>query len=170
MSTLAKATIFSGCRQYRYTLWREWIGGSGYAMFIGLNPSTADEVNNDPTVRRCINFSKEWGYAGMFMMNIFAFRATDPHVMKAQADPVGEHNDFHLLNVAKNAGVIVAAWGVHGVHLDRESKVKSLLGNRLKCLRLTKEGHPAHPLYLPKILTPVPLVHDRSIQFLDGAI
>lgn len=130
-------------------------------MFIGLNPSTADEVQDDPTVRRCINFSKEWGYSGLCMTNIFGFRATDPVYMKVQEDPVGPENDKALLEIAENAGVIVAAWGVHGVHLERESKVKALLGDRLKCLRLTKDGHPAHPLYLPKILMPVPFVHDQ---------
>lgn len=152
-----KNTIFSDCRQYRYTLWREWIGGNGYAVFVGLNPSTADEVNNDPTVRRCINFSKEWGFSGMFMMNIFAFRATDPEVMKAHPEPIGCDNDHHLLEVAKDAGVVIAAWGVHGVHLRRNEAVINLLGDKLHCLKLTKQGHPAHPLYLPKTLQPVRL-------------
>lgn len=156
---------FSPCRKYRYTLWRNWIGGAGYAMFIGLNPSTADETNDDPTVRRCINFSKEWGFSALCMTNIFGFRATDPNVMKAEADPVGEENDKFLLDIARNASVIVAAWGVHGAHHGRADRVKQLLGDRLMCLKLTKDGHPAHPLYLPKTLKPIPLMS----RFNDGA-
>lgn len=124
-------------------------------MFVGLNPSTADEKNDDPTVRRCINYAKDWGFSGMFMMNIFAFRATDPRVMKAEPEPIGEENDHYLNLVAKNAGVIVAAWGVHGAHNDRGNQVKAMLGEKLQCLRLTKDGYPAHPLYLPKNLRPV---------------
>ncbi|MBY0473759.1 MAG: DUF1643 domain-containing protein [Nitrosomonas sp.] len=155
MTTVKTGCIFSPCRTYRYTLWRNWIGGAGYAMFIGLNPSTADELQDDPTVRRCINFSKEWGFSALCMTNIFGYRATDPQVMKAVSDPVGPENDEMLIDVAKNAGVIIAAWGTHGVHHRRAEKVKQILGDKLMCLRLTKEGYPAHPLYLPKNLKPI---------------
>lgn len=155
---------FSPCRKYRYTLWRHWEGGDGYAMFIGLNPSTADEVQDDPTVRRCINFAKDWGYSALCMTNIFAFRATDPGDMKAVEDPVGTDNDLSLLYIADHASVVVAAWGVHGVHSNRENEVKRLLGNKLMCLKLTKDGHPAHPLYLPKTLTPIPFeIFDKQV-------
>ena len=137
-------------------LWREWIGGDGYAMFVGLNPSTADETMDDPTVRRCINFAKAWGYGALCMTNIFAFRATDPADMKAAIDPVGPDNDKTLLEMARSAGVVIAAWGVHGAYLERSAKVHHMLGP-LHCLALTKEGHPGHPLYLPKDLMPRPL-------------
>jgi len=147
-------TVFSPCRTYRYTLWREWIGGSGYAMFVGLNPSTADETQDDPTIRRCIAFSKAWGYSGYCMTNLFAFRATDPAVMKRHPEPIGDFNDAWLLSCAAGAGVVVAAWGTHGTHLGRDAGVRRLLRG-LHYLRLTKDGHPAHPLYLPKTLTPV---------------
>ncbi len=151
-----RATIFSPCRAYRYTLWREWIGGEGYAMFVGLNPSTADETQDDPTIRRCIGYAKSWGYAGLCMTNIFAYRATQPEDMKAVADPVGPENDQYLQRIAAGAGVIVAAWGVHGTHQGRDSAVRRLLP-ALHCLKLTKDGHPGHPLYLPKTLRPVML-------------
>jgi len=151
-------TIFSPCRTYRYTLWREWIGGEGYAMFVGLNPSTADETQDDPTIRRCISFAKAWGYAGMCMTNLFAYRATDPEDMKAVDDPVGPENDANLMDVARGAGVIVAAWGVHGTHKGRNSAVLAILP-ALHCMALTKDGHPGHPLYLRKTLTPVPFWH-----------
>jgi len=119
-------------------------------MFIGLNPSTADETNDDPTVRRCINFAKLWGYSALCMTNIFAFRATDPMVMKAADDPVGHKNNAMLVDVSSGAGVVVAAWGVHGAHWNRGWEVRNLLWHtcKLKCMGLTKDAHPKHPLYL----------------------
>lgn len=149
--------IFSPCRTYRYTLWRHWDGlfGSSYAMFVCLNPSTADEVLDDPTVRRCIRFAKAWGRAGFCMTNIFAYRATDPKDMLAVEDPVGPDNDEHILRVAASAAVVVAAWGVHGTHQGRNQDVCAMLSN-LHVLRLTGDGHPGHPLYLPKTLRPTP--------------
>lgn len=150
-----RQTIFSPCRSYRYALWREWIGGEGYAMFVGLNPSTADETQDDPTIRRCIAFAKAWGYAGLCMTNLFAFRATDPKDMKAAADPVGPDNNKHLGMLAQRAGVVVAAWGANGTHRGRDAEVRAMLDQALHCLALTKDGHPGHPLYLPKTLKPV---------------
>jgi len=154
-------TIFSPCRVYRYTLWREWIAGNGYAMFIGLNPSTADETKDDPTIRRCIASAKVWGYAGLCMTNLFAYRATKPADMRTAQEPIGPENDSYLLSVAKSAGVIVAAWGTNGTYQKRDQVVKSMLPE-LRCLRLTKAGHPEHPLYLPNGLTPIPFMEPIS--------
>lgn len=153
--TLPTGAHFSPCRRWRYDLWRSWIGGDGYAMFIGLNPSTADETRDDPTVRRCIRFAQAWGYAGLCMTNIFAWRDTDPRGMKAAADPVGPENDRVLRARAADAGVVVAAWGMHGAFMGRGARVAAMLGP-LHCLRVTAGGFPAHPLYLPKTLRPVP--------------
>ena len=125
-------------------------------MFVGLNPSTADEIKDDPTIRRCVAFAKAWGYAGLCMANLFAFRATNPRDMMVAADPVGPENDAHLGMLGQRAGVIVAAWGVNGTHKRRAAQVRKLLP-ALHCLAITKGGHPSHPLYLPKTLTPVPL-------------
>lgn len=116
-------------------------------MFIGLNPSTADETNDDPTIRRCISFSKAWGCDSFCMTNIFAFRATDPKVMIAEPEPVGIDNDATLIECARGASIIIAAWGVHGEHMNRGNAVASMLAG-LKCLGLTKEGYPRHPLYV----------------------
>ena len=154
---MTKKTIFSDCRAYRYLLWREWIGGDGYAMFVGLNPSTADETKDDPTIRRCVGFAKAWGYAGLCMANLFAFRATNPMEMKATADPIGPDNDTHLADAGLGAGVIVAAWGAHGTHRQRNVEVLKMLHPNLTYLKLTKDGHPGHPLYLPSTLRPVPM-------------
>lgn len=147
---------FSPCRTYRYSLWRHWGPPEGsYAMFIGLNPSTADEVEDDPTIRRCVAFAKTWGYSGLCMTNLFAFRTKAPSIMKAEPDPVGPENDETLHRLAQGAGVVVAAWGVHGKHENREQRIRELIPN-LHYLRLTKRGSPGHPLYLPKDLVPVP--------------
>ncbi len=151
---MERSAVFSDCRRYRYELWRRW-GSGKFVMFIGLNPSTADEENDDPTVRRCIAFARAWGYDALCMTNIFAFRATDPKVMKAQFDPAGLGNDKTLARLSREAGVVVAAWGTHGTHMNRGEAVRKLAHN-LQCLKLTKDGHPGHPLYLPSSLMPQP--------------
>ncbi len=143
----------SGCRKYRYALWRTWEPILPYAMFIGLNPSTADETSDDPTLRRCMNFAKSWGYGGVCMANLFAYRATEPNVMKAKKSPVGRANDRWLKKLATEAGIVVAAWGNDGKFLDRSEHVKLLLPC-LHYLKLNKSGEPAHPLYLSAKLTP----------------
>lgn len=153
----ANTATFSPCRKYRYSLWRRWGDpAAGYALFVGLNPSTADEEKDDPTIRRCVSFAKAWGYSGLCMTNLFAFRATDPDDMKAAPEPIGADTDKVLLNLAKNAGVVVAAWGVNGTFQGRDAEVLTLLP-AMSCLRLTKDGHPGHPLYLPQSLKPIPM-------------
>lgn len=146
---------FSPCRRYRLELGRRWRDGQT-AVFIGLNPSTADESQDDPTIRRCINFAKLWGCGSLVMLNLFAFRATDPAVMKRELEPVGVGNDEVLMKWAKDAAFIVATWGVHGTHKGRDQEVRKLLP-ALQCLGTTKDGHPKHPLYLPSNLFPQPL-------------
>lgn len=152
-------TDFSPCRTWRYTLTRMWDKTKQPVMFVALNPSTADEVRNDPTVRRCMGYARFWGYGGLVMTNIFAFRATDPRVMKAAKDPVGPENDSWLQRKAETAGIVVAAWGTHGVYRGREDAVRLMFIQRkvrLMCLGKTKGGHPKHPLYLPKDAPLVP--------------
>lgn len=147
---------FSPDRVHRYALWRTWDKSKEIAMFIGLNPSTADEVKNDPTVTRCINYAFRWGYGGMIMSNIFAHRATDPKVMKGAADPVGPDNDRWLLRLAEKASLIVAVWGNHGEFMERGKAVMGLFeGIDFHCLILNKTGHPKHPLYCSSSLKPV---------------
>ena len=142
-----QGAIFSPCHEYRYALWRIWDHGTKYAMFIGLNPSTADETHDDPTVRRCKRFAKDWGYGGLVMTNIFALRATDPKVMLAHKEPVGKENDKYLAYLSSRAGIVIAAWGVHGAHRGRDQKVLRMVKGAHH-LGLTKGGLPRHPLYL----------------------
>lgn len=157
-SVMKTSAEFSPCRRYRYALWRYWgpdAVDKGYALFIGLNPSTADETTDDPTIRRCIAFAKAWGYSGLCMVNLFAYRATNPADMLVTPDPVGPDNDRWLRFHAERAGIVIAGWGVYGSHLARDRIVKQMVPN-LHYLRLTKDGHPGHPLYLPKTLVPQP--------------
>ncbi|MEZ9455440.1 DUF1643 domain-containing protein [Vibrio splendidus] len=143
----------SNCRNYRYALWRTWDTTKPYVLFIGLNPSTADESSDDPTLTRCINFAKAWGYGGVCMANLFAFRATEPKNMKSQNDPVGSENNKWLVNLADESGIVIAAWGNDGSFLSRSKQVKALIPN-LHYLKMNKSGEPAHPLYLKANLTP----------------
>lgn len=143
---------FSPCLRWRYTLWRRWKPGP-FVQFIGLNPSTADEWKDDPTVRRCIAFAKSWGLSAMCMTNLFGWRDTLPARMKAVADPEGPDNDRHLKAVAGKAGMIIAAWGTHGSHRDRGLHVTQLLGieiidDKAFCLGRNMDGSPKHPLYV----------------------
>lgn len=148
------AAVLSPCRTFRYSLTREW--GSGPAvLFVGLNPSTADEATDDPTIRRCIGFARAWGFGRLEMANLFAFRATDPSDMRAASDPVGPDNDRHLRELATACQMAVAAWGASGTFRSRDVQVRVMLP-RLHYLRLTKAGHPGHPLYLPAHLRPTP--------------
>jgi len=144
---MEKSAVFSGCRTYRYALWRWWNLTKPYAMFIGLNPSTADETEDDPTIRRCIRFAKDWGYGGLCMTNLFALRATDPKFMMGHPSPVGPGNTQWINNLAAFAGVVVFAWGTHGGFEERDILITEILGKG-KCLGKTKNGHPRHPLYL----------------------
>lgn len=144
---------FSKCRKYRYALWRIWDDSKPYAMFIGLNPSTADETQDDPTIRRCINFARDWGFGGLCMTNLFAFRATEPTDMMSANYPVGSENNELIRQLAARAGVIIAAWGNDGSYKGRSKEVVAMLPD-LKCLKINKTGEPAHPLYQPSSATP----------------
>ena len=153
-----KSAKFSNCRTHRYELKRTWDTEKPTMVIIGLNPSTADEYADDPTIRRCISFAQREGCGRLLMLNLFSYRATDPKELKA----LGWHD---LTNDCKNTtwvkttckevfesgGTIVAAWGTHG-RLHREgAHMKLLLGDyQVFCFGHTKDGHPKHPLYLPK--------------------
>lgn len=124
-------------------------------MFIGLNPSTADETENDPTVRRCMAFAKSFGCDSLVMTNLFAWRATDPREMKAAVDPVGLDNDEWLIRIAAISEVRVAAWGVHGSHLGRDKVIAARIPG-LVCVGMTANRSPRHPLYVHGSTMPRP--------------
>lgn len=151
---MKSGATFSPCRKWRYTLWREWDSELPTMCVIGLNPSTADETKDDPTIRRCIGFARDWGFGKLTMLNIFAWRDTDPRGMKAAAEPVGADNDMAIIVATNTHHLTIAAWGVHGAFKDRGEEVRAML-QEVYHLGLTKDGHPKHPLYLPKSVKPV---------------
>ena len=143
--------VYSDCERYRYLLTRTWDTTGKRALFIMLNPSTATEVQNDPTVERCERRARTLGFGAFRVCNIFAWRDTDPKKMRAAADPVGPENDAAILDSTHWADRIVCAWGSHGAHLDRGAKMEALLretGLPLYHLGLTQAGQPKHPLYI----------------------
>ncbi len=143
--------VYSDCERYRYTLRREWGGGSGGVTFVMLNPSTATEVQNDPTVERCERRARAMGYSAFQVVNIFAFRATDPADMRRAGDPIGPENDAAIVQAAAWADRIICAWGTHGAFMGRGVQVTQMLrqqGHSLYHLGLAKGGAPKHPLYI----------------------
>ena len=150
--------VYSDCEIYRYRLERVWAAGAKSLLFVMLNPSTATEVQNDPTVERCERRARALGFGGFAVANIFAFRATDPRVMRAAADPVGPENNAAILALAGAADRVLCAWGNHGALLGRGAAVAALLrlqGADLFHLGLTQAGAPKHPLYISYAAQPM---------------
>lgn len=151
--------VYSDCECYRYSLTRIWAPEGRRVMFVMLNPSTATEVVNDPTIERCERRARHLGFGAFRVTNIFAFRATDPRDLRRAAEPVGPQNDQAIVKGARWADEIIAAWGVHGAHKGRGVATAQMLvaqGTPLFHLGLSKHGHPKHPLYLPYAKTPEP--------------
>lgn len=136
---------------YRYTLSRKLGGSKGVALFCMLNPSTADDTKNDPTIRRCIGFATSWGCSELRVVNLFSARATKPKALRDVRDPVGHGNDDIIRNEIGKASLLVAAWGATGGFLPRKRAFLQTFGeHEWMCLGHTREGHPLHPLYVPK--------------------
>lgn len=144
---MLRTATFSTCRKFRYSLTRVWNSDRPKVLFVGLNPSTADENVDDPTVRRCIGFARKWKYGGLILVNLFAYRSTDPSGLFEADDPIGPQNDRSILERSKSVDRIVVAWGTKGYFQNRAEQVLQLLPNA-SCLGVTKDGHPKHPLYL----------------------
>ena len=150
-----KSAILSDDRKYRYVLTRILDETKPTVVFIGLNPSTADEEVDDKTIRKCIGYAKRWGYGKLIMVNLFAFRSTDPSMLKRVEDPVGLDNDSYIQKCVSESNLVIACWGNHGKLLNRDKVLMDSLPN-LVCLKRNKNGTPHHPLYLSKDITPVP--------------
>lgn len=143
--------VYSDCEAYRYDLTRVWDASGPKALFVMLNPSTATETQNDPTVERCERRARALGFGAFRVTNIFAYRATDPKVMRKVVDPIGPANDAAIANGAAWADRIICAWGSHGAHMNRGAAVEKLLRDLAKPLwhmGLTQAGQPKHPLYI----------------------
>jgi len=153
---MKKSAIISECNQYRYELRRVWDDSKPWVLFICLNPSTADHENEDQTSTVCINYAKRWGYGGLVIANLFAYRSTDKSVLYSVTDPVGSENDAHLKRLSAEAVETVCAWTDDGAFLDRDKIVLPMLTNP-KCLAKLKSGRPGHPLYKKAELKPISL-------------
>ncbi len=181
-----KGAIISADGHYRYLLWREWRGthdpknwrwlrddrgriekdGSGADLgepkvcaFVMLNPSTADGDIDDPTIRKCVGFAKLWRYERLEVVNLFAYRATDPRTVLRLGhndDPVGSQAQQYFDSLIDRAGIVVCAWGAHGSHLDQDETALGWLRDKpIYTLGLTKDGHPRHPLYMSYAARPM---------------
>ncbi|WP_432147920.1 DUF1643 domain-containing protein [Streptomyces sp. bgisy029] len=149
----------SDCGRYRYRLTREWDDARPPATFVMLNPSTADADEDDPTVRRCLDFARRWGCGSLVVVNLYAWRATNPSDLPAvESLRTGPDNDGWLSQASLDAldadAPLVAAWGTRATP-QRVADVRSLPGmGRLSALAVTRSGHPGHPLYLRADLRP----------------
>lgn len=155
------SAVISECGQYRYSLSRDLGGHSPFCIFIMLNPSTADADLDDPTIRRCMSFAKREGCGKLFVLNLFALRATDPDTMLSHNDPEGPDNWEHFRRrfgsanyidpLTQDKDIVICAWGAHGDHRDQDKTVMGWLDGWIVepfCLGATKSGQPKHPLYV----------------------
>jgi hypothetical protein len=123
-----------------------------------LNPSTADAMKDDPTIRKCIGFAKQWGYGGITVVNLFPLRATDPRELFTWEDESADRDNYETIHAAlAEHPVRIAAWGAHRIEPEREARMRTILGPDARCLGKTKAGHPRHPLYVPYTQPLVPL-------------
>lgn len=145
---MPKGAKISTCNQYRYQLWRIWDDTKPCVLFVMLNPSTADASIDDPTLRRCMGFAKSWGYGGVYIGNLYAYRATNPSVLQQVAKPVGSRNKSSILKMVEACDKIICAWGNNLPTVG--SPIISILKKqpRLYHLGLTKRQQPRHPLYV----------------------
>ena len=150
--------VFSSCKNYRYRLDRWWSDDEDCVVWVMLNPSTADATTDDPTIRKCVGFSKRWNYGRLIVVNLFALRSTDPSALARNTDPVGVENDFQIANALKSAAEVVVAWGCQQ-HMSTEklrrrpAQLAELIGRlrpdvEVSCLGYRKDGSPRHPLML----------------------
>lgn len=146
-----REAVYSPCETYRYSLTAEWDANASRLLFVMLNPSKATELANDPTIERCERRARALGYGAFRAVNLFALRETSPQKLKAAKNPEGPRNRAAILNSAKWADDILAAWGVHGEFCAKGPETETILrkkGHVLHCLGCTKDGHPRHPLYV----------------------
>jgi hypothetical protein len=150
--------VFSSCNTYRYRLWRVW-DDKPPAVFIMLNPSTADAFENDPTVERCERRARAMGYGGLRVANIFALRSTDPKALYKHPQPIGTENDQAILESIADAGIVICAWGSHGNYKNRGNEVIELIRSvniTPHYLAMNLDSTPKHPLYVSYNITPTP--------------
>lgn len=155
-----KAAILSPCGTYHYTLSRTWDDDLPKVMFLMLNPSTADGYQDDATINRCVGFARAWGYGGLHVGNLFAYRSTNPNKLHEACNPIGPDNELFLKSMIEVCEKVILAWGNDDIvkrlmKLYPNYKPLSGIGDKAHHLKLMKSGHPRHPLYLRSELKPV---------------
>lgn len=151
---MEKSAVISDCKTFRYSLSRTWDSQLLPVLFIGLNPSWADAEKEDNTLRVCISYAQRWGYGGVLIGNLFAYRSPDPSDLYSASDPVGPGNDAAIQELQNQAALTVCAWGAPGKFMGRNEQVLRFLRDP-HCLVRLKSGHPGHPLYKKSSLVPV---------------
>lgn len=155
---MIKDAYISSCEQYRYELRRIWDEDKPKVLFIMLNPSTADSDTDDPTIRRCIGYAKDWNCGGILVGNLFAYRSTNPNGLLKVDDPIGDDNIWHIKNLVSQSDIVVCAWGNSNIVERLDKKINydyrplSVIKSKLHCLELSNNGTPKHPLQLKKDL------------------
>jgi hypothetical protein len=164
---LERMAVISRCERYRYALMRAWSDGPRRVMFVGLNPSTADGMVEDPTLRRCIGFARAWGYDGLWMANLYGLRSPKPRALRLVDDPIGPTTDHWLAHMRERSDLVVACWGADPMATpERVAAVRAIVGDELHAIRVTKTRRPEHPLYLPGELRPIPY-HQEDVAMSD---
>lgn len=154
---LKRDAVISDCGRYRYRLLRSWEAAKPRVLFIMLNPSTADTNIDDPTIRSCIRLARSWDYGGIEVVNLFAWRATDPNELGSASNPIGPDNDASIEDAAAHSDFTICAWGAHRMAGPRAQEVLKIIRRRhglAHCLGVTKSGAPRHPLYIKTGTTP----------------
>lgn len=154
--------VFSADSRHRYQLYRrladEGATQRTSALFIMLNPSTATHTEDDPTIRRCVRFARDWGHGHLYVANLFSLRSTDPRALRADETAEGDPENRHYITVlAMRAARTVCAWGAHGSLRGRGTTIVDMLAAanvELWSLGLTQGGQPRHPLYLSAATKP----------------
>lgn len=151
---MIRTAIISDCGRFRYLLSRTWDNALPVLLFVMLNPSTADALADDATIRRCSAFGRAHGFGGIEVVNLFAFRATAPADLRRAGWPIGPENDTHIAAAAARAQVVCVAWGAVKEANERVQVVMPILrraGRLPHCLHVTRSGYPGHPLYLASL-------------------
>lgn len=153
---IQKSAVISKCGEYRYFLRRHWDDKTAPVTYVMLNPSTADAEIDDATIRSCCRLARDWGYGGIRVVNLFAYRATKPSDMLKAADPIGPENDDYILDTIIQSDLVICAWGAQKGVAKRAKHVLGLIAKSKHphCLGTTKAGHPKHPLYIKTGTTP----------------
>jgi hypothetical protein len=156
MRYITTAADISQDTKYRYWLDRRWGPTPRAIVFVGLNPSTADAAQDDPTIRRCVGFAARWGFDRLVMVNLYAWRTPNPRDLRTVNDPIGPCNIDTLRSFCMDTELVIAAWGAHPLCCTAHALagwIKRL--PHAKCLGLTKTGAPRHPLYVPSGILPI---------------